>query len=166
MILKGGQKRLVRVIWKGDKNLKEENAYRLIAESLPIKTETAINGSDDNNNVKIGINLGVRYVSSLYVAPLESKPNIKITRSVVEIENDQLMLVIDFENQGTRHELLNSRNLEVTTGNTVVKITKEEMEKALPGRYNLLAHHKLTVRLPLQATFPQGAPINVRILDD
>ncbi len=88
-ILNPGESRSVRIKWQGGAVRKQEKAYRIIAEQLPVDFRQEENRSNGG-----GIRFTFRYEGSLYVVPpgaeadikllsIESVPGEKIIREVV-----------------------------------------------------------------------------------
>ena len=169
LILKSGQKRVVRLIWKGDKDMKEEKAYRFIVEGLPVAMQTPISCGDSEDQDRVisaTINLSTRSFSSLYVTPKNSKPNIKCVGNALKEVNGEHFLISTFENQGTQHGLIIAFEIEIESNGSVLKFTKTQLTELFKDKYNILPGHRRTFQLPLPATFPMEFPINVQVISN
>lgn len=96
LMLEPGDIRTVRVKWIGTETPDTEQAFRIIAEQIPVDFESQ--QRDDGG----GIRLTYRYEGSLYVLPEGAEPDV-ILESYRRVEDD---LELVFLNQGERHTLL------------------------------------------------------------
>lgn len=146
MILQSHSSRSVRVQWVGDPNLKEEIAYRIIAEQLPVNlSQTKPKASS--------VHFLVAYRGALFVTPTGLTHN--VTLDFLGVPQDPLhkgMIELVLHNRGTQHALLRGLKLTVTDdqGNSVTL----EDEKALKGMIDetILAKQRRQFFLP----WPKG----------
>jgi fimbrial chaperone protein len=97
----GGTQR-VRIQWIGNTNLVKEQAYRFIAEEVPVKL----------SQKKMGIQMLLKIRGALYVSPKKVSPNIR----VVAVKPVGKLLAINLQNTGTRHAYLVDPQLILTSG--------------------------------------------------
>lgn len=124
IILASKQKRSIRVEWKGDKEIKEEMPFRLIAEQLPIEMD---------GKPKAGIKLLLKYIAAIYVRPENVKS--KIIASVKSYKGDNLQVLV--KNTGSKHQILKDAVLILKAGKDQKEISGEHL-KGLSGE-NILA---------------------------
>lgn len=124
IILSPKQKRSVRIEWKGDKKIKEEKAFRLIAEQLPIEVD---------GKSKTGIKLLLKYIAAIYIAPEDTKSKIEISLNSQKENTIQLHV----KNTGTKHQILKDAVLILTMDKEKKEFTGDAI-KALTGE-NILA---------------------------
>ncbi len=93
-ILKPGEERSVRVTWKGGTSISTEQAFRIIAEQLPVDMRT---GGEVGYSAAIKIQF--RYEGALYVAPRSSAPRVKASLRAIPDGGAELVL----QNEGNKH---------------------------------------------------------------
>lgn len=152
----------VRVRWLGDPQPKTELAYRIIAEQLPVSLTKAEQGAK--------INLVVRYLGSVYVAPKGVKPDVVLEAvSADKGKDDERKLVIVLHNRGTAHTTLDNLEMDVTAGGqtgtekTSLHLKPEELKGM--AFENILAGHKRRFVL----AWPKGlgdGPLDVKFKFD
>ncbi len=71
IILRAGQTQVVRVQWLGTPVVQTEQAYRIIAEELPVKFSSTPGAS---------VKLLLRYVDTVYIVPKKPKSNLVIEK--------------------------------------------------------------------------------------
>jgi len=106
----------VTVQYCGNVNIWTESSYRIIAEQLPV---------DFTKPATSGVNIIVRYVAALYVAPATVKPTL-VLASVTGAEKDgKKGLTVTLKNEGTRHALLSDSLIRITqsSGSSAVEIS-------------------------------------------
>lgn len=142
MVLEPGAKRSVRVQWVGDPNLKEEKAYRIIAEQLPVHL--------DKERPKTSmVKFLVSYRGALFVTPRGLTQNVTLDFSgTVQDAAGRKMLEIVLHNRGTQHALLRDLKLDLKDdkGNTV-SLAGEKQLKGVTGE-SILAKHRRQFMIP------------------
>lgn len=142
MILQSHSSRSVRVQWIGDPNLKEEIAYRIIAEQLPV------NLSQDKPKTS-SVKFLVSYRGALFVTPPSLSHNVKLDFFGMP-QNPELkgMLALVLHNHGSQHALL--RNLKLDIKDDAGKILTLDNEKVLKGMMGetILAKQRRRFLLP------------------
>lgn len=150
VIIPPGEKRAIRVSYVGGKDLKIEKNFRVIAEQLPLKV-------DDKTKNKSGIQMLMKYVAALYVAPADTKPEIK----VVSHASNGKELKLTIENSGGRHQLLNAPILKYSIKDQKHEIKSEDL-KGLAGE-NVLASSKREFIIKSSKTIPENAKVELKI---
>ena len=131
IIIPPEQKRSVKVTWMGkSEELKSENAYRFVAEQLPLTL-------NKEKKTKTGIKMLLKFVAALYVAPADSEAKISC-----EFLGENLTC----ENSGNRHQIILFKNLILEDGKQKVEFKKEDLKK-INGE-NILAAGKRIFKLP------------------
>ncbi len=159
MILPPQSTRSVRVQWIGDPNLKEERAYRIIAEQLPVNLSKE---KPKSSSVKILVS----YHGALFVTPPGLSQNVTPDFFGATQEPDQKrMLELVLHNRGTQHALLRDLKLSIKDdrGN-VVTLADEAALKGMTGE-TILAKQRRRFLLPWPRTL-HGAPKQVEFTFD
>lgn len=119
LILKQKEERVVTLRYIASANIKKEIPYRVIVEEIPIdigaNTEESLEGSK--------INMILKFVKSIYVAPFGVKPDIKITQvKVSKKEDDIYFFDVILENKGTQHTLVKNGKCTFVQGEHTITI--------------------------------------------
>ncbi len=133
-----GQKRNVRVSWKGNKIPDQELAYRFIATQLPVEFS-----KEKQASKKANLKFLLEYVASLYLLPPGAKPQLKVVSTKVEGGSLQL----EIENTGTAHQLLEDIKIHFVSDGKEEFLPEKELAKIRSE--NLLAKSKRRFVLPL-----------------
>src|SRR5712691_4500356 len=159
MILPPQSTRSVRVQWIGDPNLKEERAYRIIAEQLPVNLSKE---TPKSSSVKILVS----YHGALFVTPPGLSQNVTLDFFGITQEPDQKrMLELVLHNRGTQHALLRDLKLTIKDdrGN-VVTLADEAALKGMTGE-SILAEQRRRFLLRWPRTL-HGTPKQVEFTFD
>lgn len=103
----------VRIQWLGESQMKDEQAYRFIAEQVYVSLEKE----------QTGINMLMKLEGALYVQPSKTKSNVKITS--VKPEGNKLGVTI--QNMGNRHQLLNKATVDLKYGNQLISLNGDQL---------------------------------------
>lgn len=128
MILPPQSTRSVRVQWVGDPNLKEERAYRIVAEQLPVNLSKE---KPKSSSVRVLVS----YHGALFVTPPGLSQNVTLDFFGITQEPEQRrMLELVLHNRGTQHALLRDLKLSIKDdrGNVVV-LADETTLKGMTG---------------------------------
>ncbi len=136
MIIPPNEKRSVKVSWLGKNKLTSEQAYRLVAEQLPIEM-------DGSQKKKASIKVLLRYVAALYVSDEKFEPEV----SLVKIEKNKKEIIFYFKNSGKKHQILANLNLKMS-GVKNIELTQDDL-KGISGE-NILAQSERFFKLPLE----------------
>jgi len=100
LTLQPGANQAVRVQYTGPGGIETEEAFRIIAEQLPVDFSDGAPGTS-------GINMLFRYEGAVYVQPPRAEPNILLTESSRQFEEGEFRgVLLRFENRGTAHGIL------------------------------------------------------------
>lgn len=132
MVVMPGETQSIRVQWIGEPKPKEELAYRLIVEQLPVSFNPIEN---DGGQLK----LLIKFIASIYITPNNVKPDVSIETVSYRKNADNDSLVVSIKNTGTAHTLLREPVITVSTGNISVKLEAAEL-KSITNQ-NILAGH-------------------------
>jgi fimbrial chaperone protein len=152
VIIPAGEKRAIRVSYSGTKDLKIEKNYRVIAEQLPLNV-------DAKTKEKAGIQMLMKYVAALYVAPANAKSDLKILSHAANGKVIKLLI----ENSGTRHQLLNAPVLKYSVKDKKHEIKAEELQ-GLAGE-NVLAGTKREFVIKSTKSIPADAKLELKFND-
>ncbi|MBI9097423.1 MAG: molecular chaperone [Spirochaetaceae bacterium] len=116
LILQPDDSQSIRVQWNGPENIDSEQAFRIIAEQLPI--------SFNKENTNRGqLNIVYRYVGSVYIIPENPSSEISI-ESVTPLDDH---LVIRVKNGGNRHTILEDLILTLSDGIRTVSLNYDDL---------------------------------------
>lgn len=155
LVLKPHASRSVRVQWLGDPNLKEEKAYRIIAEQLPVNL-------DKNKPKTSTVRFLVSYRGVLFVTPPGLAANVTLDFSgATQDAAGNKFLEIVLHNRGTQHAMLRNLKLDIKDdqGKTIT-LADEDQLKGLIGE-GILAGHRRNFMMP----WPKGLTDIVRHID-
>lgn len=142
MVLKPHATRSVRVQWLGDPKLKEEKAYRIIAEQLPVNL-------DKQKPKTSAVKFLVTYRGALFVTPPGLAHNVTLDfTGTTQDATGKKMLEIVLHNRGTQHALLRNLKLDIKDdkGNSV-SLAGQSQLKGITGE-GILAKHRRRFLIP------------------
>lgn len=145
LIISPGERKTIRVDWLGKSDLNEEQAFRVVAEQVPLKLNKK-KGKD-----KGGIKMLLKYVNALYVNPKDTEANLHVISYTV---TDKLRVFI--RNNGNKHKYLKNIKLSFKSKDKIYKVSKLELKK-LDGQ-NILAK---TTRY-FDFNFKNKIPVNLK----
>lgn len=125
LIIPPNEKRSVKVTWVGKTAPVKEEAYRLIAEQLPIEL-------DKNKKQKASIKVLLRYVAALYVEPEGLSSDVSLKK--MEVDEKKVSLIMS--NAGKKHQVLSNLVIKFN-GKKDITVEGEEL-KGMIGE-NVLA---------------------------
>lgn len=155
MVLKPHAKRSVRVQWMGDPGLKEEKAYRIIAEQLPVNL-------DKEKPKTSAVKFLVTYRGALFVTPPGLAQNVTLDFSgATQDAAGKKMLEVVLHNRGSQHALLRNLKLDIKDDkNNTVSLSGEGQLKGITGE-GILAKHRRRFMIPR----PEGLSGKVKHID-
>ena len=103
----------VRIQWLGDSQIKDEQAYRLIAEQVYVSLQKE----------QTGVNMLMRLEGALYVQPSKTKSQVKVTQ--LKPEGNKRGVTV--ANVGNRHQLLNKATLNLKHGNQLISLKGKQL---------------------------------------
>jgi fimbrial chaperone protein len=146
MVLKPGEKRTVRVRYKGREIESTEKAYRIIAEQIP-----ADFGEKENSS---GLNLIFRYIGSIYIVPENLTHNLILTEIRRENSENGQFLVLRIENRGSSHTVVSGLHIRLTGTSGTITLEPEDLKNL--DDTNLLAGSVREYRIPLPPGLGEG----------
>jgi fimbrial chaperone protein len=111
MILKPGQRRVIRVAPREKVVLSQEKTYRIKIEELPIN----VNGEKNANS---GVSVLLAYMTAFYLSPAQATSDVIIK----DIELKKGTWLFDLFNQGNAHTHLKKLNIQLLQENKTVLI--------------------------------------------
>ncbi len=156
LILNPKEKRTLRVTYVGEPKLKEELAFRIIAEEFPINVTDP---KQVTTKAVASIAMLTKYIGSLYVKPVGTQPDIKVEGSLNKVAGlPQMVLVI--QNKGGEHFILKQAKFTVVNSvdGKAYQLPKESL--AAIGTQNILAGRSRKFSFPWPKEIPQG---NVKV---
>jgi fimbrial chaperone protein len=117
LILQPNDFQSIRVQWNGPLIEENEQAFRIVAEQLPISF-------NQDNNSKGQLNIVYKYLGSVYVLP--EKPYSDIILESIKIDNGNLKLTV--KNRGTGHSILEDLVITLSDGKQNVSLHYEDLQ--------------------------------------
>ncbi|MBD2136250.1 molecular chaperone [Anabaena sp. FACHB-1237] len=144
----------VRVTWLGNPNPEKELTYRLVAEQLAVNLKDPKQSQLETTTG--GIKVMFRYMGSVYIRPKNAQSKVLlngITHEKGKEGND--LLVITFDNQGTRRAVLSELNLNLTSEKgTQLTLKPEHLQGVNNGV--ILAGNQRRFSIPWPKQLPVG----------
>ncbi len=153
IILKPKEKKAVKVTYTGDDVLKEERAYRFIAEQMPLDFSKKKKGQTTN------IKILLKYRAAFYVAPEGVKPDLKIVPSEIKVNKGRVSF--DIENKGSAHKVLTRMGLRISEGKKSKELTTL---KGVLGE-NILAHSKRHFSFRVPKDFSTSKKVKLELFE-
>ncbi len=149
-MLKPQQTQRVRIQWKGDwKQLKQEKAYRIIIDGAPVE----IPRQEVKKGVSVGLNILKTFITSLYVAPKEASPSLKIVGRSIETIDDKKHLALTFLNEGNAHLTFFGPQIALYDNKTTYQFNADELKQAI-GTVIILAGQERRCLIPCPDDIP------------
>lgn len=139
IVLPANSSQNVKVQYKGSSTLPNEIAYRVFAEQLPV---------DFTKATSSGVNILLRYVAALYVAPKATEPKLVVTSAIAGSKDGKAGLIVTLTNSGTRHALLSEPKLELAAKGGLDQISFTGASLSEIDGQNLLAKSVRTFFVP------------------
>ncbi|OFZ21822.1 MAG: hypothetical protein A2X94_08500 [Bdellovibrionales bacterium GWB1_55_8] len=150
IVLAPKERRTVRINWIGDPNVKQELAFRVIAEELPINLE------DPNKTYTkpvAKIRIATKYVGSLYISPKGATSDLVASGFPSE---DKKKLILEIQNKGTRHQPLARTKVKLKPLDKNTEFEIPAKISAVLNRENVLAGKTRRISLPWPDNVPMG----------
>lgn len=144
----------VRVTWLGNPNPEKELNYRLMAEELVVNLKDP--KQSQTETTKGVVKVMFRYMGSVYIRPKNAQSKVvlnSITHEKGKDGND--LLVIIFDNQGTRRTALSELNLNLTSEKGTQFTLKSEQLKGVNNGV-ILAGNQRRFSIPWPQQLPVG----------
>jgi fimbrial chaperone protein len=153
LIIKPGEKRAVQITWLGKRKLEVEEAYRFIAEQLPIDVQ--LGKKKKNSNIKILL----KYRAAFYLTPENAKAKVVLENKEVLVNKGKFELSLI--NEGNKHELLRNYRVILKGKGEIVTLPFKEF-KSLYGE-NLLAKSKRRFSLKVPKKLSNASEIQIEL---
>jgi fimbrial chaperone protein len=140
VVLKPNSSQNVKVQYRGPANITSEQAYRVIAEQLPV---------DFSKSTSSGVNILLTYVAALYVTPKNAAPKLAVTKAVGSQKEGIQGIELTVKNEGTQHALISNPIVKINNNGSDVELVGEAAQ-ALDGQ-NILALSERVVFVPWAA---------------
>lgn len=147
MILRPGEKQDVRIQYLGNPNIQYENAYRLVAEELPLNFVQHEAPDEYKDKANGGVGIVLTYNAALYVAPPNSKPSPKVKLHNYQYNKEQNVIDANIENTGDKHIVLKSSMFDLHVDGTKHEWCEESAQYI--GSINMLANKRVNLKIPL-----------------
>lgn len=144
LIIPANEKRSVKVTWTGSGGPAIEQAYRLVAEQLPIEL-------DKSKKQKASIKVLLRYIAALYVATDDFNSEVSIKK--LEVNDKTVNFLIS--NTGKKHQVLSNLSLK-SSGKKNIEINNDDL-KGMSGE-NILAMSERLFSFPRTGKFSDIQP--------
>lgn len=132
----------VTLQYTGPADIKEEEAYRLMFEQVPIDFE-----KPTTDQVKGSISFLINYNTPLYVRPADTHANMDVLSVSQSVMDGKPIMLVKIKNTGKAHAVIYSPELMVEADNGVSATLKGEDANALAGA-NILPGVTRTFTLP------------------
>jgi P pilus assembly chaperone PapD len=153
---KGANEKILRIEYKGDKEITVEKAYRLITEQVPVKL-------DRNNKTSGQVYMLSRYSCAIYVTPAGAKSNITTAEAKIESEKGMLKFKNDGNKRGTLSSLKISLEGDGDKGKLSRELTKEELKNVLNETILAKSERKFSFDLPKDFKTAKNIKINLSL---
>jgi len=140
VVLKPNSAQNVKVQYRGPANITTEQAYRVIAEQLPV---------DFSKSSTSGVSILLTYVAALYVTPKNVTPKLLVAKAVGTQKDGKQGLEVTVKNDGTRHALIANPILKINQGGSMLEFVGDAAG-AIDGQ-NILAQSERTFFVPWEA---------------
>lgn len=143
LILEPGTRRSVRIKWNGPADISAEQAFRILAEQLPVDFD----GAETRGNTG-RISIMFRYLAALYVRPKSAAPQIQVVAALPqEVQGKSPGFWLKVANTGSRHRILTHLRLKLTSSSGAVQWLEGDVLQGL-AEENLLAGSLRYFRIP------------------
>ena len=154
VLINPGEDAYVTLVWKGEKALSSEQAYRVVSNEVPFQ-----DGSKFQSG-KIQLVIGRRFLHAAYVKPPKVKPDIRLSALTVSANATTTNLVVTLENRGKAHQIVSDFGVSITNyvdDGRVIPLDKPVLLKdpAFRKRVNLLVGGRREYVIPWPAGLPK-----------
>jgi fimbrial chaperone protein len=140
VVLKPNSSQNVKVQYRGPANISSEQAYRVIAEQLPV---------DFSKSTTSGVSILLTYVAALYVTPKNAVPKLLVSKVVGSQKDGVQGIEVTVKNDGTKHALIANPAIKINNNGSELELSGEAVS-ALDGQ-NILALSERIVFVPWSA---------------
>lgn len=150
-MLQPNERKLVRVVWRGDKKMPSELSYRLVIQGVPISGPKHLN----DEGIAAQIAHKKRFVCPLYVRPKKTFAKLEVLSSKKIADNNEDFLELRVKNNGSSHKYLKKFNLEFYTKNNK-KISRELTSEDIRGSNLVLSNRERIFKIKWSDKFPKN----------
>ncbi len=172
VVLKPKEKRLIRVIFKGNSNFDAEKAYRITFAEKNISIDFDEKNLGEGKRAA-GVSFGVRFDGTVFVQPKKAAfAKIEVTsydRKKVEGEE---FFIVKLQNKGTKHRHLNTKDLELELLIPTAEkkeawhlLSEDLLVKHAGGSMLLLAGGEREIKIPVHEKQIPSTVLGVRITE-
>lgn len=151
VILKAGTTQTVRVTWVGEPNPKQELAYRLVSQQVPINFKKPEVGKSTTLTAKVEVI--IKYMGSLYIRPADVQPKVILESIIAQTDKGKPAIAMILDNQGSGRASLANYSLNLTSAGKTVILKPDQLKEVT--NQNILANHKRRFIFPHPADLPQ-----------
>jgi len=137
VVLKANSSQNVKVQYRGPANIGSEQAFRVVAEQLPV---------DFSKSTSSGVSILLTYVAALYVTPKNAAPKLVVAKVIGSQKDGIQGLDLTIKNEGTQHALISNPIIKVNNNGSGIEFSGEAAG-ALDGQ-NILALSERIVFVP------------------
>jgi len=152
-LIKPNETKLVRLIWRGKKDLDGELAYRIIIEGVPITTpKVLLNEAGSTASIA---NL-TRFVIPAYVRnkKFKNKEKLSVISHEIKTEDNNKYLLLKIKNTGKKHKYIKDFSLTFKLPDS--KKTSVKLEaSSLKNSSLILSKHERILKIAWSDKFPQ-----------
>ena len=162
MIIPPGSEQVLSIRWTGPRDIKKEQAYRLLIEYVSV-SEDKLKGISAQEQ-QAGININYRIAKSFYVTPKNAKADVVLQKAQKTTVSDMEKLQFSFENVGNKHKIVHAFDAQFSTKsneNITLSFTKEN----LGGSINFLAKEKRNIVVSLPEELKVHDIVSAKILN-
>lgn len=153
LIIKAGEKRAIQITWLGKKDVSVEQAYRFIAEQLPVNVA-------QKKSKKSNIKILLKYRAAFYLTPKEGKSSIGLEKKKALVSGGKIEFSL--VNNGNRHEILKDYDLKIS-GKKGSKTLAFSKLKGVFGE-NILAKQSRRFKISLPREFKEAESLSLDLI--
>jgi P pilus assembly chaperone PapD len=135
-IIQPKQKKGIRVVYVGPKDLRTEKVFRIVISETPTKTD---------QSGKSAVRMFRKFETTAYVRPKDVSPDLKLI-SVSDSGSNKLLL--KFKNIGTAHQLIRKLAVKIKGDSGSSKIITEQDESSLLTNFLAGEERDIEIRRP------------------
>jgi len=155
LMLKANERKMVRIVWKGPKNIKDEVSYRLHAQGVPI---TAPMENFKKKGLRANLCSLIKFSIPIYVRnkSINLREKLQYISCESVCENDEKFLLLKLENKGNKHKYIKNISLNYLEKDKKKKSINIE-KKDIKGSNLVLAKHERIIKVKWPENLPPTA---------
>ncbi|MEH0860366.1 fimbrial biogenesis chaperone [Halobacteriovorax sp. DPLXC-1] len=150
LIISPGERKTIRVDWKGPSSLEVERVYRVVAEQVPLKLK---NGNKKDSG---GIKMLLKYMNVVYVPP--KNPSSKLEAIKYEVKGEWIN--VHLRNSGNVHQYIKNLNINFEKNGKTFSISRKQLDK-LNGQ-NILAKTTRVFKFKNTLKIPSNYKVSIK----